>query len=117
MGDPGSLPGIGSYLLTVTIMLLVVLGLAVGFITLMRRFMPKPGSGKTIRLVETVPLEPRRALHLVACGDRILLLGSTDGSVRKLAEFEKGEVEVEEKPRAPLRFVDLLRCRKTGQSS
>jgi len=117
MGDPGSLPGIGSYLITVTLMLLVVLGLAVGFIMLMRRLVPRPGSGRTIRLVETVPLEPRRALHLVACGDRILLLGSTDGSVRMLAELGKGEVDVDEKPAAPLRFIDLLRGRKRDQSS
>lgn len=116
MGDPGSLPGIGSYLLTVTLMLVLVLGLAVGFIWLMRRLVPRPGSGRTVRLLETVPLEPRRALHLVACGERILLLGSTDGSVRTVAEFEKGEVEVEERPRPAVRFIDLLRGRRGDQS-
>jgi flagellar biosynthetic protein FliO len=117
MGDPGSLPGIGSYLLTVTLVLLAVLGLAVGFIVLMRRLVPRPGSGRTIRLVETVPLEPRRALHLVTCGDRILLVGSTDGSIRTLATFARDEVDLEQKPRTPLRFIDLLRGRRGDQSS
>jgi flagellar biosynthetic protein FliO len=114
MGDPGSLPGIGQYLITVTLTLAIVLALAVGFIYLMRRLMPQPTSGRTIRLLESVPLEPRRSLHLVGIADRVMLLGSTEGGVSMLTEFDKGQVDVQEpKPPAARRFIDLLRGRKS----
>jgi flagellar biosynthetic protein FliO len=110
MGDPGSLPAMGHYLATTLVALALVIGLAIGTLYLLRRIVPVPSSGRTVRLVESVPLEPRRSLHLVEIGGRLLLLGSTDGSVSLLTELEKGEVEIPEPPPpAARRFIDILR--------
>lgn len=117
MGDPGSLPGMGNYLITMVIVLAIVLALAVGFIHLMRRLAPRPASGRAIRIIESVALEPRRALHLVQIGTRILLLGSTDGSVGMLAEIDSEQVDLPEPGRSGSgRFLDLIRGRRTDQS-
>lgn len=108
MGDPSSLPGIGHYLLTTFLALALVVSLAVLVLYLLRRV--APASGRTVKLVESIPLEPRRALHLVQIEDRILLIGSTDGSLTLIADFEKSAIHLPE-PRPPVRFIDLLRRR------
>jgi len=106
MGDPSNLPGIGQYLLTTFLALLLVVSLAVLVLYLLRRV--APASGRTVKLVESVPLEPRRSLHLVQIGDRILLIGSTDGSLTLIADFAKSAIELPE-PRPRRRFLDLVR--------
>lgn len=51
------------------------------------------GGGRRIRVLERVPLEPRRSLYLVAVGDRVLLLGAGDaGPPAVLAELDPGEL-------------------------
>jgi len=118
MGDPGSLPGAGVYLLKMALMLVVVLGLAVGFLYLLRRFVPGPGRGRRIQVVETVTMEPRRSLHLVKIGDRVLLVGSTDGGMSLLAEFTEDEMDVTPPdPGRPRSFLDVLRGRKGGDAT
>lgn len=112
--DPASLPGMGRYLITVVFALAGILGLAVGFLYLMKRFMPMTGGGRRMRVVESVSLEPRRALHLVQVSGRYLLVGSTDGSIRLIAELDPEQVDAQEPPSPPRRrFLDLLRGRGT----
>ena len=114
--DPGSLPGIGHYLLTTAISLALVLALAVGFLWLMRRLMPKPRGTRTVQILESVVLEQRRALHLIKVGNRTMLLGSTDGGISLLKQFDEGEIDTEPQPDAPTRFIDLLRGHKRDGS-
>ncbi|HOK65205.1 MAG TPA: flagellar biosynthetic protein FliO [Anaerohalosphaeraceae bacterium] len=45
------------------------------------------GKGRLITVVETVPLGPRKMLHLVEVGRKKLLLSSTPDSIRFLAEL------------------------------
>jgi flagellar biosynthetic protein FliO len=43
--------------------------------------------GKEIRVVETVHLGPRKAVHVLEIGNRRLLIGSTNENVTKLADI------------------------------
>ena len=44
------------------------------------------GKGKTVMVTETVPLGPRKMVHILEVGSRKLLLGSTADSIRFLAD-------------------------------
>lgn len=92
--------------------LAAIVGLAVGFLYLMRRIVPLPRGGRSMRIIESVSLEPRRAIHLVKVGNRHILIGSTEGGISRIAELPEGELDIEEEvaPRGP-RFLDLLRGR------
>lgn len=47
------------------------------------------GSAGPIRVLQRVPLEPRRALYLIAAGKRVLLVGSGEGGApRLIAELD-----------------------------
>ena len=69
-----------------TILLVVVLGTAVVYIS--KKFLPRftHPSGKRIRVIETVHLGPRRTVHLLKIGNRQLLVGSTSENITKLAD-------------------------------
>ena len=43
--------------------------------------------GKKIKLVETVYIGPRKAVHLITVGDRCLLIASTNENITKLADL------------------------------
>jgi flagellar biosynthetic protein FliO len=76
---------------------------------LMRRmYGPGAANAGRIRVVERVPLEPRRTLYLVEAGDKLLLLGSTDHGIVVLAEFTREQLPP---PATPERrsFLDALR--------
>jgi len=76
---------------------------------LMRRmYGPGAGTGGRLRVVERVPLEPRRTLFLVEAGEKLLLLGSTDHEIRVLGEFTHEQLPA---PATPERrsFLDALR--------
>jgi flagellar biosynthetic protein FliO len=45
------------------------------------------GKGKLITVVETVPLGPRKMLHLLEVGPKKLLISSTPDSIRLLADL------------------------------
>ncbi len=111
--EPGSLSGIGHYLLTMGVSLALVVGLAVGFLYLMRRFVPGPRGGRVIRVMESLSLEPRRSLHLVKVGETYILVGSTDGGIREIARFTADEIP-EQATSGPsgLRFIDIIRGRR-----
>jgi flagellar biogenesis protein FliO len=71
-----------------------------------------------VRVVERVPLEPRRTLYLLEAGEKFLLVGATDHEIRVLAEFPRDQLPA---PPAPEHksFLDVLRSvgRKPGVPS
>ncbi len=66
----------------------LVIALGAGAIYISKKFMPKITklSGKKIRIIETVHLGPRRAVHLMKVGGQMILIGSTNQSITKLAD-------------------------------
>ncbi len=57
-------------------------------------------SPRQMKVVETVHLSPRRALHLVRIGDRELLIGATDQALTLLSEVEPAQSVQPEPTRA-----------------
>lgn len=88
--DPlGSTP---VYFVGAFIKLLVVLLLIVASAIFARRRLEPGLHGKTVRqmrLVETVRLSPKQALHLVSIGDQQLLIGATDQNVTLITHVEQ----------------------------
>ena len=68
------------------VLLVVVLGVAAIYIS--KKFLPKIAnlSGREIRIVETVPLGPRKAVHLLKIGNQQLLIACTNENITKLAD-------------------------------
>ena len=68
---------------------LLVIALGVAAIYISKKFLPKITNlpGKKVRIVETVGLGQRRAVHLLQIGNRQLLIGSTGESITKLADI------------------------------
>jgi flagellar biosynthetic protein FliO len=88
--SPGRLsgsPGIPALFLRMMISILLVVGLAAGALYLSKKVLPRVArmSAKEIRIVETVYLGPRKALHLVEVGHHKLLIGSTPENITPLA--------------------------------
>ncbi len=67
---------------------LLVIALGVAAIYVSKKLLPKITNlpGKEIRIVETVHLGPRKAVHLLEIGNQRLLIGSTNENVTKLAD-------------------------------
>jgi flagellar biosynthetic protein FliO len=84
--DPlGSTP---FYFLSAFVKLMAVLLLIVGSSVIFRRWLQPGINGKTarqMRLIETIRLSPKQALHLVLIGDQKLLIGATDQNVSLIA--------------------------------
>jgi len=80
----------------VSVVLVVVLGAGAiyGSKRLAGKFANLPG--KRIKIVETVHLGPRKAVHLLRIGDRCLLIGSTNDNISKLADLTT-EILMQEK--------------------
>ena len=93
--DPGS--GIYSDLLR-AILFVVVLGAAAIYAS--RKLLPRITNlpGKEVRVVETVYLGPRKAVHVLEVGSRRFLVGSTNENITKLADItdELAEMPVQE---------------------
>ena len=92
--------GLGRWELFVRTMLavvfVVVLGAAALYVS--KKLLPKIANrpSKEIRIVETVHLGPRKAVHLIEVGRRRFLLGSTNENIRKLAEVTAGFPDLSE---------------------
>jgi flagellar biosynthetic protein FliO len=88
MGDDSDL-GIreASIKLTFAVLMVIVLGWAA--IYLSKKILPKLSSmsGKTIQVVETVHLGPRKSVHLLKIGNKQILVGSTNDNITKLADI------------------------------
>jgi len=80
---------------------LVVVAVAVVSLLIARRFMPMGsgrGRGKTLSVLETSAIGPKKALHVVRVGARTYLVASGVNDVRLLADVT-GDVDmVEEEP-------------------
>ena len=78
----------------VSVLFLVALG--TGGIYISKRFLPKITnlSGKEIRIVETVHLGQRKALHLLEIGERRFLIGSTNENITRLADLTSNFTEL-----------------------
>lgn len=93
LGDDTAGPSIYRVMLS----LMLVAGLAFGAMYLSKRVLPKVSgmAGKRVKVVETVSLGSRRALHLVAVGGREILIASTQTTVTRLADFSADELDAE----------------------
>ena len=70
-----------------TVLLVIVLG--IGVLYLSKKILPKMSSvvGKKIHILETASIGPRRYIHLVEVGGQQILIGSTNETVTKLADI------------------------------
>jgi flagellar protein FliO/FliZ len=117
LGAPPPPPDLGAepypfldLLVTLLAFLVIVLGAWLAARWLMRRmYGPGATAGGRIRIVERVPLEPRRTLYLLEAGEKLLLVGVTDHDIRVLAEFSRDDLPAP--PAPPHRsFLDVLRA-------
>jgi len=80
------------YYVSAFVKLIAVLLLIVGSSVIFRKWL-QPGMGgksnKQMRLVETIRLSPKQALHLVVVGEQKLLIGATDQSVSLITPVEE----------------------------
>ncbi|MHC4435829.1 MAG: flagellar biosynthetic protein FliO [Planctomycetota bacterium] len=76
--------------------ILFVLALFIIAIYVSKKILPKITNlpGKEIRIVETVHLGPRKAVHLLEINNRRFLIGSTNESVTKLADLGSDLMEL-----------------------
>jgi flagellar protein FliO/FliZ len=114
-------PGVGadsdpffSLLLTLLAFLVVIVAAWLGTRWLVRRLYGPGAAGQgRVKVLERIPLEPRRTLYLVQAGEKRLLLGATDQQIRVLGEFAKDELP--EPPAPPVRtFRETLRALRGG---
>lgn len=78
------------------VVFVIVLGAAAIYVS--KKLLPKIANrpSKEIRIVETVHLGPRKAVHLIEVGKRRFLIGSTNESIRELAEVTAGFPDLSE---------------------
>jgi len=70
-----------------------------------------------VRVLERVPLDPRRSLYLVKVADRVLLVGAGDGAAPKvLAELDPDELppEPEREGASFAKVLERLATRRSG---
>ncbi|MGB2865507.1 MAG: flagellar biosynthetic protein FliO [Sedimentisphaerales bacterium] len=79
----------GEFSVRAVLAVLFVLALFIAAIYVSKKLLPKITNlpGKEIRIVETVHLGPRKAVHLLEIGNRRFLIGSTNENVTKLADM------------------------------
>lgn len=77
-------------------MLLVIL-LIVGLAIVARRWMINPGMthSKQLKIVETLSLNPKRAVHVIQWNEQIFLVGATDQNITLLSELDPADVNTE----------------------
>ena len=75
------------YKMVLSVLLVVALGVAAIYVS--KKLLPKITNlpGKEIRIVETVHLGPRKAVHMLEIGDRRFVIGSTNENITKLADI------------------------------
>ncbi len=83
------------YKMMLSVLLVVVLGAAAIYVS--KKFGSRITSqpGKKVRLIETVHLGQRRAVHLLKIGNQQLLIASTSESITKLADIGLTEENIE----------------------
>ncbi len=100
-GQPGGATGMPDLFGRMMLSILLVIGLGAAAFYLSKKVLPKVarGSAKEIRVVETVYLGPRKALHLVEVGHHRLLIGSTNETITPLAAVSDAWLDM---PKSPL---------------
>ena len=105
--------GYGWYLAQTLLALLVVCALAYTVLRWgVRRLYGGATGGGRVRVLERVPLDPRRTLYLVEVGGKVLLLGAGDGAMTTLAEIDPATLPAEPEVRRAS-FLEVLK-RRTG---
>ena len=79
----------GEFPLRAIVAVLFVLALFIAAIYVSKKLLPKITNlpGREIRVVETVHLGPRKAVHVIEINNRRFLIGSANESVTKLADL------------------------------
>lgn len=79
----------GEFSVRVILAIFFVLALFIVAIYVSKRLLPKITNlpGKEIRIIETIHLGPRKALHLLEIENRRFLIGSTNENITKLADL------------------------------
>lgn len=116
-GSPTARDPLGStplYFASAFIKLLVILLLILVSASLARRWVQRGLHGnpaRQMRLLETVRLSPKQALHLISVGEQQLLIGATDQGIALIAQVEPNSDAAPAEmtnPRAALDFGSLL---------
>jgi len=94
---PAGNPGTGElfFKMILMVLLVVVFGVIATYLSkkVLPRFTHLPG--KKIRVIETVYLGPRKAVHLLKIGNRQFLIGSTNENITRLADVTDESSEVD----------------------
>jgi len=79
----------GEFSVRAILAVLFVLALFVAAIYVSKKLLPKITNlpGKEIRIIETIHLGPRKAVHLLQIENRRFLIGSTNENITKLADL------------------------------
>jgi len=87
------------YKMMLAVLLVIALGAAAIYIS--KKFVPKITSlsGKKVQVCETVHLGPRKAIYLIKVGKQMLLIGSTNESITRLADVTDTLTEADLSPR------------------
>ena len=82
-------PGGAGFSIRAVLAVLFVLALFIAAIYVSKKLLPRITNlpGKEIRIVETVHLGPRKAVHLLEIGNQRFLIGSTNENITKLADL------------------------------
>lgn len=85
------------WLFSVFLKLLIVLALIYGLAIVIKRWMTNSVvvNQKKMRIVESLPLNPKRSLHLVTVGERTFLIGATDQQVNLIHDLGVDATDVE----------------------
>jgi flagellar biosynthetic protein FliO len=88
-GGPDYKPVIGEFSIRAILAVFFVLALFITAIYVSRKLLPKITNlpGREIRIIETVHIGPRKAVHVLEVDNRRFLIGSTNENVTKLADL------------------------------
>jgi flagellar biosynthetic protein FliO len=95
-GSSSGSAGVPDLFLRMMVSILLVIGLGAAAFFFSKKVLPRVarGSAKEIRIVETVYLGPRKALHLVEVGRHKLLIGSTNETITPLATVSDAWLDI-----------------------
>src|SRR4030043_97942 len=126
-GDPNFPKSLGSgsgnqeLFFRMMLSVLLVLALGVAAIYISRKVLPRITNlpGKEIRVIETVHLGQRKTIHLLKIGSRLLLVGSTNENITKLADVTdtgapEADLSAQEIPISEIGMKGAARMQKSG---
>jgi flagellar protein FliO/FliZ len=106
--------GYGMALFKMLAALVVVCALAYLLLRLAQRHLGARARGGVVRVVDRCPLAGRQSLWVVEVAGRFFLIGTTDGSITKLAELEGDRIPDLERSRSQRSFWELLKGKGAG---